>query len=256
VIALEGVALERRTREEYTHDLKGRLIALAAGRYQRPQRRVVLEGIDLMIHSGEKVGIIGPNGAGKSTLLKLMCGVLTPTAGTVDVEGRIAPLLELSAGFDPDLSVADNVVLYGVLLGMERRAIEARVGEILRFAELESYRRFPVSTLSSGMAARLGFAVVTDVDADILLIDEALSVGDESFRSKSRTRIDALWHADRTVVLVSHDLTLIRTVCERAIWLSRGRIVADGGPESVTADYTRAVDEAAIDALLRSRVDA
>jgi ABC-type polysaccharide/polyol phosphate transport system ATPase subunit len=106
------------------------------------------------------------------------------------------------------------------------------------------------------MAARLGFAVVTDVDADILLIDEALSVGDESFRTKSRTRIDALWHADRTVVLVSHDLTLIRTVCERAIWLSHGRVVADGDPESVTADYTRAVDEAALDALLGSRVDA
>jgi ABC-type polysaccharide/polyol phosphate transport system ATPase subunit len=256
VIALQGVGLERRTREEYAHDLKGRLFALAAGRYRRPPRRIVLEGIDLTIHSGEKVGIIGPNGAGKSTLLKVMCGVLMPTTGTVDVHGRIAPLLELSAGFDPDLSVADNVVLYGVLLGMERRAIEARVSEILRFADLESYRRLPVSTLSSGMAARLGFSVVTDVDADILLVDEALSVGDEGFRAKSRGRIEALWHADRTVVLVSHDLTLIRTVCERAIWLSHGRILADGDPESVTVDYTRAVDEAAIDALLRSRVDA
>jgi lipopolysaccharide transport system ATP-binding protein len=255
VIALDGISLERRMREEYAHDLKGRLLALAAGRYRQPQRKLVLDGIDLEVRRGEKLGIIGPNGAGKSTLLKVICGVLTPTTGLVDVRGRVAPLLELGAGFDPDLSVADNIVLYGVLLGLERRAIEARIGAVVRFAELEEYRRLPVRTLSSGMAARLGFSVATDVDADILLVDEALSVGDESFRAKSRARIDALWHADRTVVLVSHDLTLIRSVCERAIWLNRGRIAASGPPDDVVSRYTRAVDEAAIEALVRSRVD-
>lgn len=255
MIALRDVSLERRTREEYAHDLKGRLLALATGRYRHPRRRAVLSGVDLAIPRGQKIGIIGANGAGKSTLLKVMCGVLEPTSGTAAVEGRVAPLLELGAGFDGDLTLADNIVLYGVLLGVERRDIESRIGEILRFAELTDYERLPVRTLSSGMAARLGFAVATAVDADILLIDEALSVGDESFRAKSRARIEALWHEERTVVLVSHDLSLVRTVCERAIWMERGRIVADGDPNDIVARYVRAVDEAAIETLLRSRVD-
>ncbi|MGD1067838.1 MAG: ABC transporter ATP-binding protein, partial [Vulcanimicrobiaceae bacterium] len=250
------VSLQRRIREEYAHDLKGRLLAMAAGRYRSPRRRVVLDGVDLVIPPGQKIGIVGANGAGKSTLLKVMCGVLTPTAGTVAVDGRVAPLLELGAGFDGDLTLADNIVMYGVLLGVERREIESRVGEILRFAELTEYERLPVRTLSSGMAARLGFSVATDVDADILLIDEALSVGDESFRAKSRARIDALWHEERTVVLVSHDLSLIRSACERAIWMDHGRVRADGEPHDVVARYVRAVDEAAIETLLRARVDA
>ena len=256
MIALRQVSLERRIREEYAHDLKGRLLAIAAGRYRRPRRRLVLDGIDLAIPRGQKIGIIGPNGAGKSTLLKVMCRVLEPTAGMVAVDGRVAPLLELGAGFHGDLSLVDNIVLYGVLLGVERREIESRVAEILRFAELTDYERLPARTLSSGMAARLGFSVATDVDADILLIDEALAVGDEAFRAKSRARVEALWHAERTVVLVTHDLSLVRSTCERAIWLDRGRILADGEPHDVVARYVRAVDEAAIEMLLRSRVDA
>ncbi len=253
MIALTGVRLERRTREEYEHDLKARLFALASGRYRRPRRKTVLEGIDLRIERGEKVGIIGPNGAGKSTLLKLICGVLQPTAGTVAVDGRVAPLLELGAGFDPELTVLDNIQLYGVLLGLDRRVVTARSAEILRFAELEEYAHYPVRALSSGMAARLGFAVATDVDPDILLIDETLAVGDESFRAKSKARIDALWRHDTTVIVVSHDLATIRTTCERAIWLEHGRIAAAGTPTDVIASYMRAVDDGAINALLRAR---
>lgn len=253
MIVLERVRLERRTREEYANDLKARLFALATGRYRRPRRKVVLDGIDIVIARGEKVGIIGPNGAGKSTLLKLICGVLAPSAGRVAVDGRVAPLLELGAGFDPDMTVVDNIMLYGVLLGIDRRIVTERIDEILRFAELEEYARYPVHALSSGMAARLGFAIATDVDPDILLIDEALSIGDESFRTKSKARIDALWRHDTTVVVVSHDLSYIRATCEKALWLDRGRIAAIGTPADVADRYVRAVDEAAVSALLRAR---
>jgi ABC-type polysaccharide/polyol phosphate transport system ATPase subunit len=256
MISLQGVRLERRTREEYSDDFKARLFGFITGRSRRSRRKTVLENIDLEIGAGEKVALIGPNGAGKSTLLKIICGVLTPSAGTVDVRGRVAPLLELGAGFNPELSVIDNVVLYGVLLGMDRKTIDARIESILSFAELQEYRQYPVRALSSGMAARLGFAIATDSDADILLVDEALSVGDQSFRAKSRARIDALWHAHRTVVIVSHDLALVRSMCEKAVWMERGQIVDVGTPGAIIDRYVRAVDEAAMNALLRVRVDA
>jgi lipopolysaccharide transport system ATP-binding protein len=256
MISLRGVRLERRTREEYSDDFKARLFAFITGRSRRSRRKTVLDRIDLEIGEGEKVALIGPNGAGKSTLLKIICGVLTPSAGTVDVRGRVAPLLELGAGFNPELSVVDNVVLYGVLLGMDRKTIDARIESILSFAELQEYRQYPVRALSSGMAARLGFAIATDSDADILLVDEALSVGDQSFRAKSRARIDALWHAHRTVVIVSHDLALVRSMCEKAVWVERGSIVDVGTPGAIIDRYVRAVDEAAMNALLRVRVDA
>jgi len=252
MIDLRNVRLERRTREEFSDDFKSRALALLAGRATAPRRRTVLENVDLRIAPGEKVALIGPNGAGKSTLLKVICGVLEPTAGTVDVRGRVAPLLELGAGFNPELSVVDNIVLYGVLLGLDRSTIDARLEAILDFAELQEYRRYPVRALSSGMAARLGFAIATDADADILLVDEALSVGDESFRAKSRARIDELWHEHRTVVIVSHDLALVRSMCETAVWLDRGRVVASGPPGEIVDRYVRAVDEAAINALLRA----
>jgi len=253
MIALRGVRLERRTHEEHAHDLKARLFALVTGRYRRPRRKVIIDGVDLNVARGEKVGIIGPNGAGKSTLLKLMCGVLTPTSGSVEVRGRVAPMLELGAGFDPALTVVDNVVLYGVLLGVDKRTIASRLDAILRFAELQDYRSYPVSALSSGMMARLGFAIATEITADVLLVDEALAVGDASFRAKSRARIESLWHASRTVVLVSHDLTLIRSICERTIWIQRGRIQGDGETGEIVDRYIRSVDEAAMSLLMRAR---
>ncbi|HEY4439456.1 MAG TPA: ABC transporter ATP-binding protein [Candidatus Elarobacter sp.] len=253
MISLRNVTLERRTREEFDDDLKSRALSLFTGRDRRPRRKRVLDDVSLEIEDGAKVGLIGPNGAGKSTILKVISSVLTPTSGTVDVRGRVAPLLELGAGFNPELSVVDNVALYGVLLGLDRRTIDARLEAILHFAELEEYRRYPVRALSSGMTARLGFAIATDADADILLVDEALAVGDESFRAKSRARIDALWHAHRTVVIVSHDLALVRATCERAVWIDRGRIMASGPPGEVVDNYVRSVDQAATLALARAR---
>lgn len=253
MIALHGVGLDRRTREEFSEDLKSRIFAVATGRFRRPPLKTVLDRIDLEIPSGQKVGLIGANGAGKSTLLKVVCGILRPQRGTVRVDGRVAPLLELGAGFDADSSVVENVLIYGVLLGVPRRTMEERVDAILAFSELDEYRKYPVRALSSGMAARLGFAIATEVDAEILLIDEALSVGDASFRAKSRERIDSLLHPDRTVIVVSHDLPLIRALTERVVWIDHGRIAADGEPHEVLERYLASVDAGAAEALARAR---
>lgn len=211
----------------------------------------MLDAIDLAITPGTKLGIIGPNGAGKSTLLKVMCGILEPTHGTVETHGRIAPLLELGAGFDTNLSVQQNVLLYGTLLGFSRSDLLARLDRILDFAELAEYAAYPVRALSSGMTARLGFAVATDVAPEILIVDEVLSVGDQRFREKSKQRLDDLWHADTTVLTVSHELDFVRTTCERVIWLDRGSVRFDGDPTTAVSGYITSVDLAAND-LVRS----
>ena len=253
VVNLEHVTLWRRTQEEYTFDLKRRIFALAQLRYRRPNRRRVLDDVSLTVERGEKLGIIGPNGSGKSTLLKIICGILEPTSGLVESRGSIAPLIELGAGFDPDLPVADNILLYGVLLGRSREQMEARTPEILRFAELEEYRSMPVRALSSGMAARLGFAIATDTNPDILILDEVLAVGDEAFRNKSRRRIESMWHEHVTVLVVSHELQFIRDSCTSAIWLDGGRVRAAGSAGFVVNAYLGSVETSAVERLERAK---
>ena len=247
VISLTGVTLLRRlpTAAGAGEDLKRRLFDIARGKYQRTPRRAVLEQIDLRIRHGEKIGVIGPNGSGKSTLLRVICGILRPTVGSVQVRGTIAPLLELGAGFDPDLSVRDNVFLYAALLGYGKSEIREEYDRIIEFAELEEYPNAPVRALSSGMTARLGFAIATAFAPDILLFDEIFAVGDERFRAKSRRRIEELWRGDRTIVLVSHDLASIRQTCERAIWLENGKVRALGDANAVVNEYTLDVDNRA-----------
>ncbi|WP_317995243.1 ABC transporter ATP-binding protein [Vulcanimicrobium alpinum] len=191
----------------------------------------------MTINRGEKVALIGRNGSGKSTLLKLAAGIIAPTQGTVTVEGSLAALIELGAGFDPDLTVIENIVFYGVLLGFSRSHMKQRIPEILQFAELENYGNAPLKTLSSGMSARLSFAIATDVRPEVLLIDEVLSVGDEAFRNKSTARIQRFWDEHSTIVLVSHDLSFIANHCERAILIDSGEIVADGRASDVVARY-------------------
>ncbi len=252
-IRLAGVSLWRSVREEYAFDLKRSVFALLSGRYRKPRRRKVLDSIDLHIEPGEKIGLIGPNGAGKSTLLKVVCGILTPQEGTVAVDGRIAPLIEFGAGFDPDLSVVDNIELYGTLLGRTRAEMLRKTDEILAFAELEDYRHATVRTLSSGMTARLGFSIATDMEADILVLDEVLAVGDESFRKKSRRRIDRLWQDHVTVLLVSHDMRMIHEMCDRAIWMVDGAIRHDGPAEETTAAYFADVEASATEKIARMR---
>ncbi len=234
VISLDRVSLWRRTQEEFSYDIKQTIFSIVSGKYRVPAKKLVIDDVTLTIDSGEKIGIIGGNGAGKSTLLKLISGILEPTVGKVRVNGNIAPLIELGAGFDGNISVQNNIIMYGVLLGFSRREMEERTPTILDFAELNDYALVPVKGLSSGMVARLGFAIATDVQPDILILDEVLSVGDQNFKNKCQHRIDKFLNGDTTVLVVSHDLNFIGASCDKAIWLERGRIKFIGsGKETV-----------------------
>ena len=239
VIRLDQVSLWRRTQEEFSYDLKKTVLSFLEGKYRKPAKKLVLDRIDFVVKAREKVGIIGANGAGKSTLLKVICGILQPTSGEVRVRGQIAPLIELGAGFDREISVMDNIILYGVLLGFSRKEMITRTQSILEFAQLQEYALVPVKALSSGMEARLGFAIATDVQPDILILDEVLSVGDESFKNKCKQRIEKFWDADATVLVVSHDLGFIRQSCQQAIWLHKGKVKLVGDAERVVEDYLR-----------------
>ncbi|MBD2454931.1 ABC transporter ATP-binding protein [Nostoc sp. FACHB-87] len=241
VIRLDQVSLWRRTQEEFSYDLKKTLLSVLEGKYRQPAKKLVLDKIDLVVDQGEKIGIIGANGSGKSTMLKIICGILQPTFGTVRVRGKIAPLIELGAGFDPDISVMDNISLYGVLLGFSRAEMKERTGSILEFAELHDYALAPVKSLSSGMVARLGFAIATDVQPDILILDEVLSVGDESFRNKSQQRINNFWDGNATILVVSHDLSFIKNSCQRAIWLNKGQVKFLGSADETVECYLQSV---------------
>ena len=243
VIRLDQVSLWRRTQEEFSYDLKRTLLSLAEGKYRKPSRKRVLDTVNLVVNSGDKVGIIGSNGSGKSALLKVICGILEPTMGSVRVRGNIAPLIELGAGFDTELSVEKNIILYGVLLGFSKREMRNRVHSILEFAELEKYALVPVKALSSGMVARLGFAIATDVQPKILILDEVLSVGDESFKAKCKRRIEQFWDGSATVLVVSHDMNFIHQSCEKAIWLQQGRIQATGSAKVVVERYLDSVKQ-------------
>ncbi len=251
-IVFERVTLRRRMQEEMSYDLKRTVFTLLERGWKKPVRREVLGDVSFRIERGEKFGLIGPNGSGKSTLLKTLCGILRPSFGRVDVQGRIAPLIELGAGFDADLSVADNVVYYGALLGYSRERMWAALPGILEFAELSDYSRVPLKALSSGMAARLGFAVATDVEPDILLLDEVFAVGDEAFRRKSAARMRNLWRQNNTIVLVSHDLDSVAEQCQRAMWLDRGRVRGIGPAREIVAAYRESVTQASLASAART----
>ncbi len=235
IIQLDHVSLWRRTQEEFSYDLKRTVLSLLEGKYRKPSKKLVLDSINLMIESGERIGFIGSNGAGKSTLLKVICGILEPTKGSVKVRGTIAPLIELGVGFDSENSVINNIIYYGVFLGFSRADMKKRTQAILEFAELEDYAYSPVKALSSGMVARLGFGIATEVQPDILILDEVLAVGDASFTKKSQRRMEKFWQGHTTILLVSHDLEFIKGNCQRAVWLDHGRI-RFVGPANETID--------------------
>jgi ABC-type polysaccharide/polyol phosphate transport system ATPase subunit len=243
-IALDGVTLIRRTQEELHYDFKRSVLRLLSGSAARPRRRTVIDGVSLAVAPGEKVGIIGPNGSGKSTLLKLVAGILKPTRGVIRTSGRIAPLIELGVGFDPELSVVDNIVYYGVLLGHPEALVREHVEDILEFAELAPNREEPTKILSSGMAARLSFAIATEFRPDVLLVDEVLSVGDERFRRKCTARIDRFWDEHSTIVLVSHDMLTIARTCDRVVWLDEGRVRFDGAAQRAAELYLSTIPSA------------
>lgn len=206
-------------------------------RKPKAEVHVALDGVDLTISKGEAVALIGPNGSGKSTLLKLAGGILKPTDGIVEVEGRVTALIELGAGFHPEITGRENVLINGMLLGLSRPEVEARLPEILEFAGIGDFIDYPVKTYSSGMYVRLGFAVAVAVEPDVLLIDEVLSVGDEAFTRRCLDRLARMRQAGVTMVLVSHDLDLVEAFADRAVYLCGGRVRAEGTVDSVVARY-------------------
>jgi ABC-type polysaccharide/polyol phosphate transport system ATPase subunit len=191
----------------------------------------------LEVKAGESVGLIGHNGSGKSTLLKLAAGVLKPREGTVRVEGRISPMIELAAGFDPDLTGRDNIFLNGALMGHSRKEMTTKLDRIVEFSELGEFIDQPVKNYSSGMYARLGFAIAADVDPEILIIDEVLAVGDERFQAKCMERIRAIRQGGCTIFYVSHGMESVTELCDRVLVLHHGAIVFDGAPAPAIERY-------------------
>lgn len=199
----------------------------------------VLKGITFDVNKGETLAVVGRNGAGKSTLLSLLARVYKPTSGTIEINGRVAPLLELGAGFHPDLTGLDNVFFNGVVLGLTRKQIEQRLDSIIEFSELRNHIDSPVRTYSSGMVARLGFAVAVHVDADLLLVDEVLAVGDYEFVQKCHLKIREFQQKGGSILLISHSKAQVRDVADRVLWLKHGHIVMDGDPVRVTDAYEK-----------------
>lgn len=197
-----------------------------------------VDGVSLAVTGGTTVGLIGRNGSGKSTLLKLVAGITKPTSGTVDVRGRISALIELGAGFHPEISGRENIFINGVMLGLTRREIASRFDEIVEFAELEDFVDSPVKTYSSGMYMRLGFAVAVHVDPDVLLVDEVLAVGDEGFSLKCLDKFADFKRRGKTILLVTHGLGLVERYCDEAVWVDAGRIRSHGDPRRVVHAYT------------------
>ena len=202
-----------------------------------------LKDVTFNVKKGEHLGIVGLNGAGKSTLLKVIAGVLKPTEGSVQSKGKIVPLLELGAGFDKQYTGAENIYLYGSLLGYSKEFIASKYREIVEFSELGDFIEVPVKNYSSGMRARLGFSIATVVKPDILILDEVLSVGDAQFRKKSEAKIQSMFDQGVTVLFVSHSLEQVKRICDKAIMLEHGTVIASGDVMDVAAVYSQKLQQ-------------
>ena len=196
-----------------------------------------LQNVSFTINQGDRVGILGLNGAGKSTLLKVIAGVFKPTSGTVTKNGKIAPLLELGAGFESQYTGAENIYLYGAVLGYTKEFIDQKFDEIVKFSELQKFINVPVKNYSSGMRSRLGFAIATAVEPEILILDEVLSVGDAKFKKKSEKKVMNMFDSGVTVLFVSHSLAQVKRLCNKAMILDKGKLIAYGDIEEIAAQY-------------------
>ena len=240
VLRVENVSKQYRT---YTRPADRLKESLTRGRLRRHKEFWALQDVSFELEKGTTVGIVGPNGCGKSTLLQIIAGTLEPTHGDVQHEGRIAALLELGAGFDPEFTGIENVYMNASLLGLSRRATDALLPKIERFAEIGQFIYQPVRTYSSGMYVRLAFSIAASVDPEILLVDESLAVGDAVFQHRCLRRIQDLQEHGTTVLFVSHDLAAVRALCSRAILLNGGRVVTDGAPLDVLNCYQKIIME-------------
>lgn len=235
-VILDNVSVRYRAPEEVIGTFKEYAIQILK-RNIRFKEFKALNNVDLQVFEGEILGIIGRNGAGKSTLLKVISRVLIPTEGRVRIRGHVSPLLELGAGFHPELTGRENIYLNATLLGHTRREIDAKLPEIVEFAELGAFIDSPLRTYSSGMAARLGFSVATAWQPEILILDEILSVGDEGFRQKCQLRMKNYRDQGTTILLVTHDSNTVESLCSRAAWLDHGQIKALGPSKEVVNLY-------------------
>ena len=249
VIEVNNVNREFNKAQEKVDNLKEYVIKWIKRDLKPKTKFKALRDVSFTINKGERVGIIGFNGAGKSTLLKILSGVLRPNSGSIHINGKVAPLLELGAGFDHNYSGRENVFLNGAILGYSREFLEGKYDEIVEFSELEDFMELPIKNYSSGMIAKLGFAVATLVEPEILILDEILSVGDVRFQKKSGDKLKSMMNTGTTVLLVSHSVGTIRTMCNRVIWLDHGKIVMDGLTKDVCDAYVEAAKKASEDEL-------
>lgn len=234
---MNGIKLDQvsKSYSSYRHGID-RLKEIVTGRSHHIEF-TALHPTDLSIKQGEVLGIVGMNGAGKSTLLKIIAGTLVPSSGNLQVSGVVAALLELGTGFHPEMTGRENVYLYGMVMGLSRSQIDEKYQSIVDFSGLENFMDKVVKTYSSGMLVRLAFTVATSVDPDILIVDEALSVGDGAFSRKSFERIMAFKDSGKTIVFCSHSMYQVEAICSRAIWLNEGKVIMDGNPAEVTSKY-------------------
>ena len=236
VLELRGVSLCYRLARHRVPSFKQYAIHWLRGAL-RYEKLWALRDVDLVVRPGEMLGIVGRNGAGKSTLLKVMSGVLDPTGGTVKRRGSLSPILELGTGFDAELTGRENIFLNALLLGHRRSEVVERIDEIVEFSGIGEFIHSPIRTYSSGMLARLGFAIATSWLPQVLLLDEVLAVGDAGFRERCHARLDRFRAAGSAIVLVSHSAEEVRTNCERAVWLDGGRVAAEGSTSEVLQLY-------------------
>jgi ABC-type polysaccharide/polyol phosphate transport system ATPase subunit len=240
IVRLRDVGIWYRRRKQRSYSMRQVLM----GQLLRDRSKVfwALRHVDLSCHEGQVLGIVGPNGAGKSTLCLVLAGILLPDEGDAEVRGRVSALLSLGAGFSRDLSGRENIMLSAAYLGIPRRTIEHHFREIVGFAELEEVIDEPVRTYSSGMKARLGFSVAASLQPEVLILDEVLSVGDLAFQNKSRRRIEQMIQASKLIIIVSHDVPLLRGLSTHSLWLEKGSVREYGDSQPVLAAFERSMD--------------
>lgn len=243
-IELNHVSLSFKIGNDKIDNLKEYVIRTINRTKEKKTNFKVTDDVSFKILKGEKVGLIGFNGAGKSTLLKIISGVYTPDEGDVIVNGNLAPLLSLGAGFDKNYSGRENIFLNGAILGYDEQFLIEKYDEILEFSELGEFINLPVKNYSSGMLSKLGFSIATIVDPDILILDEVLGVGDINFKKKSKEKLQSLMESNTTVILVSHSIKEIRTICDKAIWIDKGKVVDIGEVNSICDKYEEAAKNA------------
>jgi ABC-2 type transport system ATP-binding protein len=236
IIKVENVSMMFNLNNEKIDNMKEYIIKLITRKLHFSEFWAIKD-ISFTVNKGERLGVLGLNGAGKSTLLKVMAGVMKPTKGKIEIHGVIAPLLELGAGFDMNYSGKENIFLYGATMGFSRKFVQTKYDYILDFSELHDFIDVPVKNFSSGMRARLGFAIATAVEPQILILDEVLSVGDAKFRIKSEAKITSMFERGITVIFVSHNTDQVRRICNKAILLEKGRIIAQGTADEVCDIY-------------------